>query len=259
MDRLMNSLIGWLDAWVTALLFALSMLAFWSIGWRWGRRSPSPQGEDPGIKFTDASMALLGLLLAFTFSMALGRHDQRRQAAVAESNAIGDFYTCASLLKEPSCCKLQAIVRDYARHILAMARASALETDQEQAIQRCQEMHARMTDIVAEAVEGGTAIAIPLTNTLNNVTSSHAAYLAANHERLPWIIVVLLLLGSVVPAFLMGLHQGASHKANLSGTISFVVLVTLVIFVTLDLNQPARGFIRVNQESLERLIQSMAK
>jgi hypothetical protein len=204
-------------------------------------------------------MALLGLLLAFTFSMALGRHDQRRLAAVAESNAIGDFYTCATLLKEPSCCKLQAIVRDYARHILAMARASALETDQEQAIQRCQEMHARMTDIVAEALAGGTAIANPLTNTLNNVTSSNAAHLAANQERLPWIIVVLLLLGSVVPAFLMGLKQGASHRANLSGTFSFVALVSLVILVTLDLNQPARGLIRVNYESLERLIQSMAK
>jgi hypothetical protein len=35
--------------------------------------------------------------------------------------------------------------------------------------------------------------------------------------------------------------------------------VTLVILVALDLNQPARGFIRVNQESLERLIQAMAK
>jgi hypothetical protein len=259
MENMMDSVIGRLDAWATALLFAVAILTFWSIGWWWGRRARPQPGEDPGIKFTDASMALLGLLLAFTFSMALGRHDQRRQAAVAESNAIGDFYTCASLLKEPSRSRLQAVLRDYARHKLDMAHKLAREADQEQAIQRCQEMHARMTDIVAEAVEGGTAIAIPLTNTLNNVTSSHAAYLAANHERLPWISVVLLLLGSVVPAFLMGLHQGASHKANLSGTISFVVLVTLVIFVTLDLNQPARGFIRVNQESLERLIQSMAK
>jgi len=256
---MMDSVIGRLDAWLTALLFAVAILTFWSIGSWWGRRSRPQPGEDPGIKFTDASMALLGLLLAFTFSMALGRHDQRRQAAVAESNAIGDFYTCASLLKEPSRSRLQAVLRDYARQKLDMAHKLAWETDQEQAIQHCQEMHARMTDMVAEAIERGTAIAVPLTNTLNNVTSSHAAYLAANHERLPWIIVVLLLLGSVVPAFLMGLHQGASHKANLSGTISFVVLVTLVVFVTLDLNQPARGFIRVNQESLERLIQSMAK
>jgi hypothetical protein len=74
-----------LDAWVTALNFAAAILVFWSIGWWWGRRAPREPAEDPGIKFTDASMALLGLLLAFTCSMALGRHDQRRQAAVAES------------------------------------------------------------------------------------------------------------------------------------------------------------------------------
>jgi hypothetical protein len=248
-----------LEAWATALFFAVAMLTFWALAWRWGRRSPPEPGEDPGTKFTDASMALLGLLLAFTFSLALARHDRRREAAVAESNAIGDFYTCATLLKEPSRSKLQIVVRNYARHKLDMARQLALETDQDEAIQQSQEMQARMTDVVAEAIAGGTAIANPLTNTLNNLTSSDAVHLAANQAKLPWIIVLLLLLGSVVPAFLMGLHQGTSHKAHLSGTFSFIVLVTLVIFVTLDLNQPARGFIRVNQESLERLIQSMAK
>src|ERR1700737_2457592 len=160
MGNMMDSLIGRLDAWVTALLFAVLMFAFWTIGWRRGRRSPSQPGEDPGIKFTDASMALLGLLLAFTFSMALGRHDQRRQAAVADSNAIGDFYTCATLLKEPSRSRLQAVVREYARHKLDMARPSALQTDQEGAIQQCQKMHSRMTGIVAEAIAEGTAVVV---------------------------------------------------------------------------------------------------
>jgi uncharacterized membrane protein len=253
----MESMIGQIAAWVAALIFAVAMLVSWSIGWLLGRRLTAEPGEDPGTKFTDASMALLGLLLAFTFSMALGRHDQRRLAAVAESNAIGDFYTCATLLKEPIRSKLQTVLRDYARHRLDMAQKSGLETDKEKAIQRCQEMQARMTDIVAEAISAGTPIAVPLTNTLNNVTSATAAHHAANQELLPGIIVVLLLLGSVVPAFLMGLHQGVSHKAHLSGTFSFVVLVTLVTFVTLDLNQPARGLIRVNNESLERQIQSM--
>jgi hypothetical protein len=39
--------------------------------------------------------------------------------------------------------------------------------------------------------------------------------------------------------------------------LSFIVLVTLVIFVTLDLNQPRRGLIRVSTDSLESVIQSM--
>jgi hypothetical protein len=91
-----------LDASVSASGFIVCMSAAWVFGWRLGRRAPTTPGEDPSIKFTDGSMALLGLLLAFTFAMALGRHDSRRTAVVADSNAIGDFYTCASLLKDPS-------------------------------------------------------------------------------------------------------------------------------------------------------------
>jgi len=94
-----------------ALVFLAAMLAAWGTGWRKGRRAKLEPGEDPEIKFTDAALALLGLLLAFTFSMSLGRHDQRRAMAIAESNAIGDFYTSASLLKEPNRSQLQDVVR----------------------------------------------------------------------------------------------------------------------------------------------------
>ena len=41
--------------------------------------------------------------------------------------------------------------------------------------------------------------------------------------------------------------------------IRAAALVTLVIFVTLDLNQPRKGLIKVSQESMERVVQSMAK
>ena len=59
--------------------------------------------------------------------------------------------------------------------------------------------------------------------------------------------------------FLIGEKQGLSNKAHFSGSFSFIVIVTLVIFVILDLNQPRRGLIRVSQDSLERVIQSMTK
>ena len=77
------------------------MLAAWRIGWRMGRALRGREGVKPS-KFDDASMALLGLLLAFSFGMSIAKHDQRRLAVVADANAIGDFYTCASLLKEPT-------------------------------------------------------------------------------------------------------------------------------------------------------------
>ncbi len=70
----MDMMIHQVDAWMVALVFGGAMLTSWGIG----RRFPPAAGHDPGLKFTEASMAILGLLLAFTFAMALGRHDDRR-------------------------------------------------------------------------------------------------------------------------------------------------------------------------------------
>jgi len=248
-----------IDAWLIALAFTVAMLGSWVLGWRRGRRIPLEPGEDPGTKFIDAGMALLGLLLAFTFSMALGRHDQRRLAVVAESNAIGDFYTCATLLKEPHRTNLQNLIRDYARHQLETPLETLPGPDEKWATQRNLEFYARMTDIVDKAITEGTPVVVPLTNTLNNLTSSNASRLAAFQERLPWSIVVLLFLSSIVPSYLIGHKQGESQKVHLSGSFSFIILVTLVIFVTFDLNQPRKGLIKVNQESMERVVRSMAK
>jgi hypothetical protein len=37
------------------------------------------------------------------------------------------------------------------------------------------------------------------------------------------------------------------------------VLVSFAVYVTLDLNQPERGLIRVSQEPIQRLLSSMIK
>jgi hypothetical protein len=117
-------------------------------------------------------------------------------------------------------------------------------------------MQAQMTSKVAQAIDG-RPMDLALTNTLNNLTSAHASRLAAYDEIVPWSIVLLLLLSSIAPSFLMGMKQGETHKLHHSGTLSFIVLVSLVIFVTLDLNQARRGLIRVNREPLERMTKSL--
>ena len=39
----------------------------------------------------------------------------------------------------------------------------------------------------------------------------------------------------------------------------FVIIVSLTVFVTLDLNHPDEGLIQVSQEPMQRLLSSMAK
>lgn len=251
-----------LDAWVSALFLAAFMLVAWRVGLARGRKTAADPDNPLEGKFTDGSLALLGLLLAFSFSMSLSRHENRRSMVVADSNSIGDFYTCATLLKEPLKGKLQEVIRTYAQLKMDAAHAvkgGAGSQAQEKILQEFVRLHGQMTDLVAQAIEQKTPVAIPLTNTLNNLTSSNAARLHAFRDRLPWSVVVLLFLGSAVCMVLIGHQQGKAGKTHLIGTLVFIFLVTLVVYVTLDLNQPGSGLITVDQEPFERLLQSMTK
>ena len=215
------------------------------------------QREVPASKFNDAILALLGLLLAFTFSISLARHEQRRQMAVTDSNAIGDFYTTVRLLKEPEREKLQAVLRRYVEHRLSVARGTPDGAALQQRLDEIREMHGQMEDLVQRAVDRGTPVVVPLVNTLNALTSAHAARLAAVRDRLPPSVVLLLVLASVITMVLMGWQQGASRERHPLAAVGFTMLVCLVVWVTLDLNQPQRGWITVSQEPLEQLLKGM--
>ncbi|MGH7935221.1 MAG: hypothetical protein ACREQN_18925 [Candidatus Binataceae bacterium] len=115
---------------------------------------------------------LLGLLLAFTFGMSILKHDNRRTMLAADSNAIGDFYTCATLLKEPLRTKLRTFIRDYAELRLQVTHEPLEREAFEEALQQFEQMQSQFTRLVAEALDEGAPIAVPLTNTLNGVTSS---------------------------------------------------------------------------------------
>jgi hypothetical protein len=255
----MDLIIAQMNAWNVSLALALGMLLAWKVGlWMGDRLRRKAGGREPS-KFDDASVALLGLLLAFTFGISITKHDQRRLAVVADSNAIGDFYTCATLLKEPVRTKLQAVIREYTELRLRLASRKIDNSELESALVSFQQMHNQMTTLVGQALSDGTPIAVPLTNTLNEVTSNHAARLAAIRDRLPASIVVLLILSSIVTTILISREQGFSASIEIAGTLCFILLVCAAIYVTLDLNQPERGIIMVSQEPLERLFVSMPK
>lgn len=60
-----------------------------------------------------AMLGLLALLLAFTFSAALQRYEDRSQTVVAEANAIGTTYLRTRLLPREMHDEVQALLREY--------------------------------------------------------------------------------------------------------------------------------------------------
>lgn len=252
----MDTFLAALDDRIVVLALAIAMLASWGLG-RWMGRSFLRQGRPRPSKFDDASTALMSLLLAFSFGTSIAKHDARRLAVVSDSNAIGDFYTCAGLLKEPIRTQLQSVVEQYAQLRLDVALAKPNSIVLQSALNRFDRMQGQMAQLVARALTDGTPIAVSLTNTLNGVSSNQASRLAAVRDRLPASIVVLLFASAVVTALLIGREQGSTDNPESVGALCFILLVSLAVFVTLDLNRPDRGLIQVSQEPIERLVSSM--
>ena len=84
---------------------------------RWlGRRAVARYGAAgvPNISSLEAAVfALLGLMIAFTFSGALSRFDVRRNQAVDEANAIGTAYLRIDLLPASAQPLLRETFRKY--------------------------------------------------------------------------------------------------------------------------------------------------
>ena len=247
----LDQIVAQVDIHVVAMTLGVAMLAAWQIGRHMGGRLQGKDGIKPS-KFDDASIGLLGLLLAFSFGTSIAKHDQRQVAVVQDANAIGDFYACASLLKEPSRTQLQTAIRRYAQLRLDVAGGRA--RDVEEPLAEFGRMHDEMTALVGKAINDGTPIAMLLANTLNSVTSNQASRLAAYRDRLPTSIVFLLYSCAIVSALLIGREQGVDGSTDVAGTVCFIVLVSIAVYVTLDLNRPESGRIRVSQEPIEQLL-----
>jgi len=94
-----------LPLWVVFFLFLAVLLIPMEIGFRLGKRRKqfhlNPEGEVRSDMTLAAMLALLGLMLAFTYSFSMSRADLRKQSLITEVNALGTAFLRADLLPEP--------------------------------------------------------------------------------------------------------------------------------------------------------------
>ena len=71
-----------------------------------------------------ASLTLLGLLIGFSFAMAVSRYDERKNFEVAEAKAIGTEYLRADLLPAGDAAHVRALLRQYISQRIDFYRAA---------------------------------------------------------------------------------------------------------------------------------------
>jgi hypothetical protein len=204
-----------------------------------------------------AVLTLLSLLLGFTYSMSEGRYDARRELVIAEANAIGTTYLRTQTFQEPRSSESQELLRQYVNLRLEIARNFSTERLRE-ADQRARRLQGLLwTQAAALAKESPGPITSIYLQTLNEMIDLHAKRLAAFQNRVPLAIYLVLWVVSAVAVFLVGYYLGFSkHRARFL-TIMLAVLVASVMWLIMDLDQPASGTMRTSQQSLIDLQQDL--
>ncbi len=243
---------------VFAAVAFVGMVAMVELGRRYRRRRAALYGGDGGGAglgaVEGAVFALMGLLVAFTFSGAASRLEVRRALIVEEANDVGTAYLRLDLLPPASRDALREQVRGYvdarleaygmsdrpAAAYAMLASAQGLERDiWRGAIEGCQ----------PPAVPACMMLLLPALNAMFDVASTRTASLDMHP---PVAIFGLLGLLALACALLAGFSMGAEPSRSWLHVVGFAAILALTIYVTIDLEYPRLGLIRI--DSYDRLL-----
>lgn len=200
-----------------------------------------------------AALTLLGLIIGFSFAMAVSRYDQRKNLEEAEANAIGTEYLRADLLPAEDATRVRGLLRGYIDQRISYYRA----TDE----RRVQEINAATAKLQADLwstvanvarTQPTPPVALALAG-MNDVVNSQGYTQAAWWNRIPLTAWVLMGIIAVSCNLLFGYGE---HRTTWFLLI-LPVIVSISFFLIADIDSPRAGMIRIPPQNLLAQQQSM--
>lgn len=234
-------------------LFLVMMLAV-EAGRRIGRhryaRDPETFSEGLGAA-EGAIFALLGLLVAFTFSGAASRFEDRRHLITQEANDIGTAWLRIDLLPAADQPAMRELFRRYTDLRIAAYEHVRDEAGTAAKIAAAQELQGEIWRLAVagvrkpDAAPGAPQVLLPSLNEMFDIVTTR---ITATRNHPPLAIYLLLGVLCAVGSMLFGYSIGASRNPNWLHRLAFAGIMALAIYVILDLEFPRRGLIRIDAE-----------
>jgi len=241
-------------------VFALSLFILWfseRIGAFLHRRRPMDDDvrEDFGVILA-ATLTLLGLIIGFSFSMAISRYDQRKNFEEAEANAIGTEYVRADMLPSADAARVRALLKDYLDQ-----RILFYKTRDQQQLRQIDTDTARLQSELWTAVQApASAQPSPLSALavagMNEVLNSQGYTQAAWWNRIPIAAWALLAVIAICCNLMVGY---GTRRPDAGATLLLVLplLVSISFFLIADIDSPRGGVIHVRPQNLVSLSESL--
>jgi hypothetical protein len=222
-------------------------------------REHSEALKEPFGVMQAALLGLVGLILAFGLSLAVGRYEDRRAAAVSEANAIGTTYLRAQLLAEPARSRSLTLLRTYTDLALRMGKEIPGSGAMQQTILAEDLIQRRLWALGGRALAAAPVASAPrlYVDSLNTTIDEQTVRVSALNNRVPGAVIAVEVVGAALALGLLALFLSVLGR-GLVPMLLAALLVTTLLLVTLDLDRPTRGLITVPSSALISLRESMA-
>ncbi len=260
----MNALFVWLlsaSSLVLGLALLLILTAACEIGYRFGRRRgvTLAEGADHTVTatLTAGMVGLLAFILGLTINFAENRFEARRELVVTEANAISGAWQRAKLVGGPEGDAISSLVRQYAQIRLDFTRASA-DRPLGDLGARTSEVAREISEQLGQAArKAPTPITATLVTAIDEMFDSAQAQRFAFLDETPNAILDMMFLGAIIAIGAMGYETGLRGARQPVLTSLLLVMWAGGMVMTVDLNQPRLGAIRVDARPLEWTIQEI--
>src|SRR6266403_6361848 len=237
---------------VSLLTFSVSS----SIGAWLRNRTRNVEADDrDDFKFIlGGTLTLLGLIVGFTFSMAVSRYDQRKNLEEQEANAIGTEYVRADLLPAPNAARVRTLLKRYLDERILYFTTSKAQLAQQINVRTARLQKEMWLAIVGPASDQPTPAAALVVGGMNDVLNSQGYTQAAWWNRIPAAAWALLFSIGIFCNVLIG-YFAQDRSAFLLWILPIALAISL--FLIADIDCPLRGVIRVYPQNLESLANSL--
>jgi hypothetical protein len=231
------------------LVLFVAMVAAQVLGRRIGQRrfAEDPATAQEGLGVIDGAVfGLFGLLIAFTFSGAGSRFDERRTLIVEEANAIGTAWLRIDMVPAEQQPALRRLFRDYVD--ARIATADLLPDIDASNAQDARAM-ALQSDIWAAATTAslapGQSAAVPslLLSALNEMFDITTTRRMAAERHPPMAVWVLFVVLAIVSALLAGIGSARGRQTSLTHLVGFPAVIASVVALVINLEHPRLGLI----------------
>lgn len=221
-------------------------------------RGRSPIAEDSRDQFDTvlaATLTLLGLIIGFSFSMALGRYEQRKNYEEAEANAIGTEYLRVDFLPAADAAAVRLLLKNYIdqRILFYITRdlSKLRELRDHTALLQQQLWTAVRVPAAAQPSFNVTLVVSGMNDVLNSEGYTQAAW----WNRIPTAAWMLLVTIAILGSLMVG--YGAKAKSQPVMRLVLPLIVSISVFLIADIDSARGGMIRVKPQNLLSLADSL--